>query len=674
MEIIELLVIIAIAITFSNVFSKVVPTIPIFIAQIILGVLLGMTKFAELISFQPEIFLIMIIAPLLFREGEAADVPEILKNFSMILFLAFGLVIATLVGVGLTLKTLIPSIPLAACFAFGAALGPTDAVAVGSLAKRLKIPPRVLHILEGEGLLNDASGVTAFQFAVAALVTGSFSLFHASVSLVISSLGGALAGFVVVWVKKKVIRMIERASAQDVIVYLLIELLLPFVAYLLAEVFHCSGIIAAVVAGILQSMSYRKITLFDAELANVSESTWKTISFTLNSLVFLFLGIELSVVFSPIWLSQEYANMHLIFTILCIAIILFVIRLVGISFFFGVSKGFKKLPTAFKEILILTFGGVKGTVSLAAIFILPVTINGVEFSQRPLLLFLTACVIMVSLLGGMIALPFLSEGEAEKPIDRTEVAILNEVIENLYLDIETQSMSEQEEIAIEAVIDHYHSRVWELYTESMTESEQQEVQEIQSLILSIEQDGLDEAYRKGEISMNGYRLYTRFLKRYETSIRRQIFSFISFWLLFWRRMLRITMHPKRFWQSTRQDSRVTIIRRDIHDVQKVFLQNNILVQQSLKTLEDLYDPTIVQYFSRRREDMKKQIHHVDLPFSFTVQQEPAYAKKILRGYYLERKIIEEYEVADRVSMFAANEYRQKVNLLESYALRQLQDV
>lgn len=673
MEMIELLVVVAILITFSNVFSKVVPTVPVFLAQIFLGILLGMTKFADLISFQPEIFLIMIIAPLLFREGEAADVPAILKNFSMILFLAFGLVIATLVVVGLALKSLIPSIPLAACFAFGAALGPTDAVAVGSLARRLKIPSKVLHILEGEGLLNDASGVTAFQFAVAALVTGTFSLWNASASLVLSSIGGAVAGFVVVWVKKKVIRVIERASAQDVIVYLLIELMLPFVAYLLAEVFHTSGIIAAVVAGVLQSMGYRRVTLFDAELANISESTWKTISFTLNSLVFLFLGIELSVVFSPIWHGQEYGNVHLVATILVIATLLFVIRFVGITLFFGVSKGFRKIRAASKEILMLTFGGVKGTVSLAAIFILPVTINGLEFRDRPLLLFLTACVIMVSLIGGMIVLPLLADGEAEKPIDRTEVAILNEVIENLYLDIETQELTDKEEIAIEAVIDHYHSRVWELYTESMTESEQQEVQEIQSLILSIEQDGLDESYRKGEISMNGYRLYTRFLKRYETSVRRQIFSFISFWLLFWRRVLRITLHPKRFWQSTRADDRVKVIKRDVHDIQHVFLQNNLLVQQSLHTLEDIYDPTIVHYFTRRREDMKTQIQHVDLPFSFTIQQEPAYAKEILRGYYLERKIIDEYEVAERVSMFAANEYRQKVNLLESYALRQVQD-
>ncbi|HAQ0804190.1 TPA: sodium:proton antiporter, partial [Enterococcus faecium] len=191
-------------------------------------------------------------------------ISSILKNFGTILFLAFGGVILTLVGVGATLSFLLPSVPLAACFAFGAALGPTDAVAVSSLSGRVNIPKKAMHILEGEGLLNDASGVTAFQFALGALITGSFSAVNAGMSLVVSSIGGALIGFLLVWFKQKIIHLIEKASAQDVTGYLLIELLLPFLAYVLAEAFDVSGIIAAVAAGILQASGFRKISVFDA--------------------------------------------------------------------------------------------------------------------------------------------------------------------------------------------------------------------------------------------------------------------------------------------------------------------------------------------------------------------------------------------------------------------------
>ncbi len=135
MEFIELVIIIAILVTLSNVASKILPSVPIFFIQIILGILLGLTEMGQEIAFEPEMFLVMIIGPLLFREGERADVPEILKNSKIVLFLAFGGVLMTLFAVGGTLHWLMPTIPLAACFAFGAALGPTDAVAVSSLAK-----------------------------------------------------------------------------------------------------------------------------------------------------------------------------------------------------------------------------------------------------------------------------------------------------------------------------------------------------------------------------------------------------------------------------------------------------------------------------------------------------------------------------------------------------------
>jgi NhaP-type Na+/H+ or K+/H+ antiporter len=123
MEFIELVIIIAILVTFSNIVSKVLPSVPIFFIQIILGILLGLTEMGQEIHFEPEMFLVMIIGPLLFREGERADVPEILKNGKIVLFLAFGGVLLTLFAVGTTLHWLMPSIPLAACYAFGAALG-----------------------------------------------------------------------------------------------------------------------------------------------------------------------------------------------------------------------------------------------------------------------------------------------------------------------------------------------------------------------------------------------------------------------------------------------------------------------------------------------------------------------------------------------------------------------
>ncbi|TKK63564.1 sodium:proton antiporter, partial [Enterococcus faecalis] len=540
MEFTFLIIVFALSITFSNIFNRIVPVIPLPIVQIIVGVLIGLTKMGQEIEFEPEVFLVMIIAPLLFREGELINLKAMMKNFGMILFLAFFGVLITLVGVGWTLHMILPTLPLAACFAFGAALGPTDAVAVGSLSGRIDIPERSMNILSGEGLINDASGVTAFQFALAALLTGSFSPVEAAGTLVISSIGGAVVGIVLVLLKQQIVHLLETAVAKDVTGYLLIELLLPFIAYLISELIGVSGIIAAVIAGIMQASSLKKVSLFEAELSNVGESIWSMIEFTLNALVFLFLGIELSQVFSPIWIDQQYSNWFLLMVVLIISAVVFLIRFLAIFSVYTLQHGLKKVKNAMNEMLILTFGGVKGTVSLATIFILPTAINGEHFKERPLLLFITACVILVTLIGGILVLPFLTDSETEVENEESvEIDLLRDVI-----DVLKQQNEENPRGEMNAVIENYQDRLKELYTEQLSAERKQEVQELRTLIVSIERDGLEESLKQGEISVRSYRMYQRLITRMQRSIAKQLLSIVGFWLLFARQIISILLHPK----------------------------------------------------------------------------------------------------------------------------------
>lgn len=673
MEFAELVIVFAVTITLSNIASRILPMIPAPLIQIFLGIVLGLTKWGQSINFEPELFLVMIIAPLLFREGEKADISSILKNFDTILFLAFGGVILTLVGVGVTLSFLLPSVPIAACFAFGAALGPTDAVAVSSLSGRVNIPKKAMHILEGEGLLNDASGVTAFQFALAALITGSFSAVHAGFSLVISSIGGAVVGFLLVWVKRKVINLIEKASARDVTGYLLIELLLPFLAYVLAEVFDVSGIIAAVAAGILQASGFRKITVFDAELSSLSNSTWTTIAFTLNALVFIFLGIELTQVFSPVWGDGVYPNGLLLATILLISVILFVIRFVSISLFYIFKDGFENCKKQLNEILILTFGGVKGTVSLATIFILPFSINNMMFYQRSLLLFLTAGVILVTLIVGIVVLPMLTETEEAKSTDLNALMILEEVVAILKSEMKQLDKDSKEFLATDAVIENYQERIRDLYLADLSDDEKQEVQEIQALILSIERDGLDESFRSGKLSANGYRFYSRFLSNFEHSITSQFLSFIGFWFIFVRRLIRIILHPKMFWERRHSDRQTFISEKDIQEIRNTYQKNTQLIIESLENLTDVYDETMVDFFIQQRKIQGIKMVSGNLISAWLIQQDSLFSKRMLRGYYLERKIVDEYEEAEKITTFSANIYRKNINLLESYTMNKRTD-
>ncbi|WP_313629819.1 cation:proton antiporter [Enterococcus devriesei] len=672
MGLIEIIIILAIAITLSNVLAKVFPSFPIFMIQIITGIILGLTEVGSSINFEPEVFLVMIIAPLLFREGETADIPSILKHFGLILLLAFGGVLFTIFGLGYVLHSILPAIPIAACLAFGASLGPTDAVAVSSLAKRLNIPESVMHVLEGEGLINDATGVTAFQFAVAALLTGQFSAADASISLLTSSIIGAVVGFVVVWIKNEAIKIIERISAQDVSAYLLIELILPFAAYFIAEVFHASGIIAAVVTGVLQATGFRRVTLFDAQLSNVTESSWSTISFTLNGLVFIFLGIELTQVFSPIWNSRNYSNMHLFSIVLLLTLLLFVLRFLFVSAFYLLTQGWKKSHAQLRDRLLLTFGGVKGTVSIATIFILPTTINGMDFPERSLLLFITACVTFLTLVVGMIVLPLLSDGEVVPPTDPKSMLIFREVISELYDDIENQDLSEKERFALQAVIANYQNRIQLVFNNSMPESAQQEFQEIQALIISVERDGLDESFRRHQIDSGAYRLYSRFISNVSESVTKQMLSLLSFWLIFVRRIIRVIMHPKMFWQR-REKRRETVDNEDITSLRKIFMRNSEAILDSLENLRDVYDEELIDFFVDERKNLMRQVSGHGLFGTYLIQQDLLYTKELVRGYYLERKKIDEFEVNGDISNYAANNYRHQVNQLESYAMQQPAD-
>lgn len=600
MEFTFLIIVFALSITFSNIFNRIVPVIPLPIVQIIVGVLIGLTKMGQEIEFEPEVFLVMIIAPLLFREGELINLKAMMKNFGMILFLAFFGVLITLVGVGWTLHMILPTLPLAACFAFGAALGPTDAVAVGSLSGRIDIPERSMNILSGEGLINDASGVTAFQFALAALLTGSFSPVEAAGTLVISSIGGAVVGIVLVLLKQQIVHLLETAVAKDVTGYLLIELLLPFIAYLISELIGVSGIIAAVIAGIMQASSLKKVSLFEAELSNVGESIWSMIEFTLNALVFLFLGIELSQVFSPIWIDQQYSNWFLLMVVLIISAVVFLIRFLAIFSVYTLQHGLKKVKNAMNEMLILTFGGVKGTVSLATIFILPTAINGEHFKERPLLLFITACVILVTLIGGILVLPFLTDSETEVENEESvEIDLLRDVI-----DVLKQQNEENPRGEMNAVIENYQDRLKELYTEQLSAERKQEVQELRTLIVSIERDGLEESLKQGEISVRSYRMYQRLITRMQRSIAKQLLSIVGFWLLFARQIISILLHPKLFFNRGEASEEEKELRNEeLENIRQVFLRNSQVILKSLDNLRGVYDDDLIDFFIDGRLDL-----------------------------------------------------------------------
>ena len=232
----------------------------------------------------------------------------------MILSLAVGLVVATILRPWeFRLNFLQPSIPLAAAFALGAALGPTDAVAVASLSQRASLNKRQEVLLPGESLINDASGVVSFQFAIAALTTGAFSLLDATTSFVVSFFGGIGLGLVCAAILAFFSSpRVRDFGLEDTTFHVLLEVLTPFFVFLIAEEVHVSGILAVVAAGLSYSFFNRSIGPNIARMKIVSTSVWKVLAFILNGIVFVLLGVQLPYAMSDMWEERSVSNPELI--------------------------------------------------------------------------------------------------------------------------------------------------------------------------------------------------------------------------------------------------------------------------------------------------------------------------------------------------------------------------
>ena len=219
----------------SNAMNKLFPSLPTPLVQILLGIGLRFLLPIGRFHLETEIFLALIIGPLLFREAEESDVTSILKHWKIVVYLIFPVIFLSTLSLGFLAHVLWAGLPLAACIAVGAALVQTDLVAFASLSERFTFPKRVENILKGEGLLNDASGLVAFQFALMAWMTGTFSIKQASFSLLISIIGGFIVGSFTAFLNRQLQKLLHTVRASDIAGELLLELSLPLLTFFLAE-------------------------------------------------------------------------------------------------------------------------------------------------------------------------------------------------------------------------------------------------------------------------------------------------------------------------------------------------------------------------------------------------------------------------------------------------------
>jgi len=356
------------------------------------------------IDFQPHIIFVLFLPPILFSAAYLTSWRDFKANVRPISLLAVGLVLFTTLSIGVAVKLLIPNFSWPMSFLLGAIISPPDASAAVALTKKFGIPKKIITIIEGESLLNDATALIAYRVALTAIGVGTFSLWQAGLDFALISGGGLLIGYFVGFIGSRLFVQLKEGIAQN-----MVTLLIPYTAYLSAEQLKVSGIISVVTAGLYFARKAPFITR--PETRHKANAIWEIYLFIINGLIFTLIGLQLPTIIKHLvsysaWQLFEYV---FVCTLLLILIrFLWVFPTAYLPRWFSQSLRKRDPMPHWSALLITSWIGMRGIISLAAAMSLPLFIYpGVNFPQRDLLIFLTYSVILITLLLPALTLPLL---------------------------------------------------------------------------------------------------------------------------------------------------------------------------------------------------------------------------------------------------------------------------
>lgn len=414
MEIFYAIVLLVVATIAANLVYPLFPAIPQAFYQIFAGAILSIVPYFHHFGLEPEVFMLIIIAPLMFYDGQNTDTHSLRRHIPSVVSMAITLAILTVILLGYLSHSVLPALPLALAFALAAIVTPTYAVAVSSITRNLTVPEKVMGMLERESLFNDASGLVAFNLALAAFSTGKFSVRFGITHFLVVFLGGLLIGLILggilTWGR---VTMVQNGmdSVSIIVPY---DILTPFFIYLVAEHFELSGILAVVAAGLLRSTAATQIRLSSTQMQLVTRSTWQIMTSLLNGFVFVLLGVSLPTVWQNIMADHTKSLPLYILLAVILYVVMFLLRYLWIHFDWARIHSQAKDRQHYS--IVGALSGIHGTITLAMAFSLPLTLNGQPFPFRNTLIFIAAVVIIISLLVPAIVLPLILPS-AEKAVD-----------------------------------------------------------------------------------------------------------------------------------------------------------------------------------------------------------------------------------------------------------------
>jgi Na+/H+ antiporter len=475
--------------------------VPEAIVLVVLGVLASLIPRVPQVDLPPDVVLLLFLPPLIYNAAFLSAPRESRENAIPITGLAFGATAATIIAVGSVTRLVLPGMSWAPALAFAAAVAPTDAVAATSVLTRLGAPQRVVTILEGEGLINDAVALTAFGLAVEAMAH-PFTLAHAVARTAEVVLGGIAYGLVVAVVIGRLRRRVHDPGSQ-----ILLSLITPFVAYIPAEELHVSGVLATVVTGVY--LGNRTDGLIQPASRVSGTMFWRTLIFLLESALFVLLGLELRSIVDhlpgrhPVPMLAG-ASAAVVATVIVVRLAWELLVSPLARFLPGPHPAFVRNP--WRQRLVIGWGGMRGAISLAIALTIPATLYGRPFAERSTLVFLAAIVVMATLIGqGLTLAPLLrvlglaqserhqrAEASARVKVTEAGMARLDEMAEAGEVDEDTANVYRQ---LLEMRLDRVRVALGDVSEDDVVDTVS-----LRQELVGAERDKLAEMYRKGEIS------------------------------------------------------------------------------------------------------------------------------------------------------------------------------
>ena len=474
--------------------------IPDAIVLVVLGMALGLLPWAHTPTITPEIVLLVFLPPLIYNAAFFTSPKDFRDLFRPIVVMAVGVTLVTALGLAAVIHLLVPAVSWPAAIALGAAIAPTDAVAASAILKRVGTPRRVLTILEGESLINDAVALTMFSLALTAMshpLTPSEGLLE----LVKVVVGGLAAGTLVTWLVVWSRRMIEDSSVQ-----LAIVLITPFAAYIPAEMLGFSGVLSAALAGIV--LGTRGEGLLPPKVRVTARTLWQTLVTVLESMLFVLLGLQLDAAITAV--REHYSFPRLLLVALLVTVSAVLLRMVLMMVVIPLQRliPFLNLDvSSFRERIAIGWSGMRGAVSLAIALSMPAAVGGEEFTERGGLIFIAGVVVMGTLMGQGLSLPLVLRrlGMGGEASHTKEFLVADHAMSCAALGKvdELQTTGEIDAKTAESLRGAYSRRVSEL--RALLEEDDSALERVESVkavhaqILDARRDTLRTLYREGRI-------------------------------------------------------------------------------------------------------------------------------------------------------------------------------